>query len=149
MPRVSRSRTLARPPDEVWELVSDPYHLPRWWPKAERVENVKGSDPADAWTLVYLTQKGKPVRADYRHVASEGQRFAFEQEVEGTPFAGILKTARTQISVEPADGGSRVKIEVDQKLRGLSRFGGPMVRRATGRQMEAALDGLESALGVA
>jgi uncharacterized protein YndB with AHSA1/START domain len=148
MPRVSRSRTIPRPPDEVRDLVSDPYHLPRWWPKAERVENVRGSAPVDSWTLVYLTQKGKPVRADYRRVDSDGQRFAFEQDVEGTPFAGILRNARTQISVEPADGGSRVRIELDQTLRGLSRFGGPMVRRATGRQLDAALDGLESALGI-
>jgi uncharacterized protein YndB with AHSA1/START domain len=26
--------------DEVWNLISDPYNLPRWWPRTSRVESV-------------------------------------------------------------------------------------------------------------
>ena len=40
MPRVTRKRRLAAPAHEVWRIVSDPYHLPRWWPRTQRVENV-------------------------------------------------------------------------------------------------------------
>jgi uncharacterized protein YndB with AHSA1/START domain len=151
MPRASRARVIARSTEEVWGLVTDPYHLPRWWPKAERVENVH----PEAWTLVYLTAKGKPVRADYRLAEASGvedapaRRYAFDQDVEGTPFAGILRSARTEIRVEPVEEGCRVTIETAQRLRGLSRFGAPLVRRATGTQLEAALDGLEAALGAA
>ena len=36
-------------------------------------------------------------------------------------------------------------IEQRQKLRGLARFGGLLVRRATGRVLDEALDGLERA----
>lgn len=138
------------PVGEVWAVAADPYHLPRWWPKAERVENVHGPEGGrpEAWTLVYVTSKGKPVRADYRLLeASEGERYAFAQEVEGTPFAGILKTARTEIRFEPAAEGTRVRIDTEQKLRGLSRFGAPLVKRATGTQLQAALEGLEGAFG--
>jgi len=27
------------PRADVWNVVSDPYHLPRWWPKVTRVES--------------------------------------------------------------------------------------------------------------
>ena len=40
MPRVTRRRTLEAPVPEVWKLVSDPYALPRWWPRVSRVEDV-------------------------------------------------------------------------------------------------------------
>src|SRR3954454_18317648 len=38
--RVTRTRTVEAPPSEVWKLVSDPYNLPRWWPRTARVKNV-------------------------------------------------------------------------------------------------------------
>ena len=28
------------PLDDVWQVVRDPYHLPRWWPRVQRVEGV-------------------------------------------------------------------------------------------------------------
>jgi uncharacterized protein YndB with AHSA1/START domain len=64
VPRVRRSRTVAAPSDAVWDLVSDPHHLPRWWPQVQRVEEVTG----DAWTKVLRTPRGKTVRADYSRV---------------------------------------------------------------------------------
>ena len=38
MPEVTRARTVAAPRERVWDLVSDPFHLPRWWPSTARVE---------------------------------------------------------------------------------------------------------------
>ena len=40
VPITRRRRTLEAPPDEVWAVVADPHHLPRWWPRAARVEDV-------------------------------------------------------------------------------------------------------------
>ena len=57
-----RSRTVPVPLDDVWAVVGDPHHLPRWWPLTERVEAV---DP-QAWTSVLRSDRGKVVRADYR-----------------------------------------------------------------------------------
>jgi uncharacterized protein YndB with AHSA1/START domain len=37
MPKVSRQRMIDAPIDRVWDLVSDPHSLPRWWPKTTRV----------------------------------------------------------------------------------------------------------------
>ena len=66
MPRVTRSRVISASPDRVWEVLSDPHHLPRWWPRAVRVEDVREVDgEAVQWTTVLGTQAGAHVRADY------------------------------------------------------------------------------------
>jgi uncharacterized protein YndB with AHSA1/START domain len=46
---VTRTRTVAAPIEQVWALVSDPFHLPRWWPATARVEDVED----DGWTSVF------------------------------------------------------------------------------------------------
>lgn len=147
MPRVVRRRRLGAPPGEIWSVVSDPYHLPRWWPRTKRVENVTGGAPSGRrWTQVLETRDGRGVRADYRCVsAAAEERYIFEQMIEGTPFAGILRSARTEVQLHPDRGGTRVSLASEQKLRGLSRLGGFMMRRATGRMLSEALAGLERA----
>jgi uncharacterized protein YndB with AHSA1/START domain len=134
-------------PGDVWPVVSDPYHLPRWWPRTKRVENVTSGAPTGRrWTQVLETRDGRGVRADYRCVsAASEERYVFEQMLEGTPFSGILRSARTEIRLQPQNGGTEVSLASEQKLRGLSRLGGFMMRRATGRTLSEALLGLDRA----
>lgn len=140
---------VASTPREVWKLVSDPYNLPRWWPRVGRVENVdpRPGGRRSGWTAVLETSAGRGVRADYRCVSSaEEERFAWEQEVEGTPFARHLRVARTEIGLRGLEGGTEVSLTSVQTLRGLSRLGAPMMRGAQRRILDAALDGIERAL---
>jgi uncharacterized protein YndB with AHSA1/START domain len=135
------------PRADVWSVVSDPYHLPRWWPNVTRVEGVherKGGSGSQ-WTKVFETQSGKSVRADFRCRYSRApEAFGWEQEIPGSPFEKYLRSAVTEIELSDADSGTLVEIETDQRLRGISRFGGgPMLKRATGRQLDEALDALE------
>ena len=141
MPTTRRSRVLAAPPDRVWRIVGDPHHLPRWWPKVRRVEGV--SD--DRFTQVMRTDKGKDVRADFRIVEEEPPRLLrIEQELEGTPFEGFLREARTAIEAEAAEGGTRVTITTRHGLKGMARLGGgTLLKRATRKQLDEALDALE------
>lgn len=149
MPRVVRRRRIAAPAGALWSVISDPYHLPRWWPRTTRVENVAGADPEGRrWTQVLETRDGRGIRADYRCVtAAPEQRYAFEQLLEGTPFEGILRSARTEIRLEPADAETEVTVVSEQRLKGLSRLGSLMMRRATGRTLNEALTGLERVTG--
>ena len=141
--RVSRSRTLPAPVDEVWRVVGDPHHLPRWWPLTERVESVD----ADAWTSVLRSARGKVVRADYRVQAHEPpRRRAWAMELAGSPFERLLRSHTTEVLVEPAGTGSRVRLTEEQRARGTARLGGFMVRRATARRLDGALDALAEAL---
>jgi uncharacterized protein YndB with AHSA1/START domain len=143
---VKRKRTVTAAPDAVWELVSDPHHLPRWWPQVQRVEEVTD----DAWTKVLRTPRGKTVRADYTRVEwRPPTKIVWRQEVEESPFEAILDEAVTTIELEPAEDGSETRVELtsEQELHGRYRFGGFMLRRATRRQLDEALDGIEQAVG--
>jgi carbon monoxide dehydrogenase subunit G len=150
MPKTKRSRVIAADRRTVWEVVSDPYHRTRWWPKVSRVEDVheRARGSGTQWTDVLTTASGKGVRAELRCLWSrEHEGYAWEQQIEDTPFAKVLKSSVTSVALEDEEPGTRVTIEADQKLRGLSRFGGFMLRRATGAQIDEALTGLEQAVG--
>jgi len=142
VPTVRRSRTLCATPEEIWAIVGDDYHLPRWWPLVTRVEGVEG----DAFTQVMTTAKGAPVRADFRVVESARPAVRrWEQQLVNTPFERILAASAVEVRLERAgDAATRVAITLAQRLRGLGLLGGFMVRRAGGRQLDRALDGLEA-----
>jgi uncharacterized protein YndB with AHSA1/START domain len=140
MPTSRRTRTIDAAPLRVWEVVQDPHHLPRWWPGVKRMESVS----EESWTEVHMTKKGRPVRVDFRLVESEPPwRRSWEQEIIGTPFERVLNAAVTEIELEPAETGTKVKLALKQNLRGYSRIGAFMLRRATGVKLDEALEGLE------
>ena len=62
MPTTRVSRTLAASPQAVWELVADPWHQARWWPRVVRMEAVAD----EHFTQVLGTARGRGVRADFR-----------------------------------------------------------------------------------
>jgi uncharacterized protein YndB with AHSA1/START domain len=147
---VTRRRTVAAPVAEVWALVSDPYSLPRWWPRTARVENVelRGSGRRSQWTKVLETAEGRGVRADFRCVsAAEGERYVWEQQLEGTPFEKHLRSSRVEVGLIDRRGeGTEVSLTSAQQLRGMSRLGGTLMRRGQGAILDEALDGIERAL---
>jgi uncharacterized protein YndB with AHSA1/START domain len=148
MARVTRTRTVEAPVADVWKLVSDPYNLPRWWPRTTRVENVEGSGRRSRWTKVLATAEGRGVRADFRCLSSaENERYVWEQELAGTPFERHLNSSRIEIGLRERDGGTEVSLAAVQALKGLSRLGSPMMRRGQGSILDEALDGIEEALG--
>jgi uncharacterized protein YndB with AHSA1/START domain len=149
MARVTRTRTVEVPVDEVWKLVSDPYSLPRWWPRTARVENVdaKPGGKRTQWTKVLETAEGRGVRADFRCVSSaEHERYVWEQELEGTPFERHLKALRVEVGLRRRDGATEISLTEEQTLKGMSKLGSPLMRRARAEILDEALDGLERAL---
>ena len=146
----TRSRVLAAPVAQVWEVIEDPYQMPRWWPSVERMEGVE----EDRFTQVFKTRRRRTVRADFRVLASEppggeytsGHR-TWTQEVAGTPFEPVLHESITEIAVEPAGDGTKVTIAQRQRLRGYSKTGALAMRSATAKRLDEALEGLERILG--
>ncbi len=136
-----RTRTLAAPRENVWAIVADPYHLPRWWPKVERVEGVTD----EGWTTVLRAERSRRMlRADYTLTAAEPPRLrAWKQEIEGTPFEGVVSLVALRLELEetgPAE--TTATLTLDQRMRGMSRLGGPMAKSAARSQLDAALAGL-------
>jgi len=144
VPTSRARRTLPAAPEAVWRLVGDAHQLPRWWPRVARVERVSGK----GFTVVLTSARGREVRADHRVTANDrGRRRAWAQELAGTPFERTFAAVDTEVRVAAADGGgTRLEIELRQRLRGLSRLGGLLVRRANRRQLRAALDAVEAEL---
>lgn len=140
---------LDAPVNSVWELVADPYHLPRWWPRCVRVEDVRDSGRGDRrrWTKVLETDRGRIVRADYRCRSElEPHSVVWEQQVDGTPFERIVGEATLSVELKPEDGSTRMTLISRQRLRGLSKLGGVMMRRGTSRNLDEALAGAQQAL---
>lgn len=144
MPLSQAERTLPVPIESVWRVVEDPHHMARWWPGVTRMEGVDG----DRFTQVFQTKRGRSVRADFRVIESEPPwRLTWEQELAGTPFERVLNELIMEIVLEEVPGGTRVTLAESQKLRGYSRTGGFLMRRAMGTKLREALEGLERACG--
>lgn len=139
--KVSRTRDIAAAPEDVWRVVADPYHLPRWWPRTERVEGVSG----DGWTSVLGSSQGaRTIRADYVLIESDPpRRRRWSQELAETPFERLFTLWEAEIELSRNGDTTRARLSVDSRGRGWARLGGFMVRRATARLLDEALLGLE------
>src|SRR5437764_741019 len=88
------------------------------------------------------------VHDDLLATDERARMLTWQQRLAGTPFARLLSSAETHVSLEAADDGTQVTIELRQTLTGfLPRLGSFMVRRAAAATIEEALDGLERISG--
>ena len=141
MPVVTEHSGFEAPLERVWDIVSDPYSLPRWWPRVQRVEEVSDA----GWTMVLVSDRGKPIRADYTLAdARPMERLEWQQELEETPFERMLSLSRLEVELDhdDASGSTAVTLRSTERLRGLARLGSPMVRRATRKRLSQALERL-------
>jgi hypothetical protein len=87
------------------------------------------------------------VRADFRCLSSaEGERYVWEQQLDGTPFERHLRSSKIEIAMQAGGEGTEVKLTSEQSLRGMSRLGSPLMRHGQGEILNEALDGIERAL---
>jgi hypothetical protein len=111
-----------------------------------RVEGVEGAGAGAQWTVVLGTAEGRGVRADFRcSEVVKGEHFAWEQLLAGTPFERHLRRYDVEGTLRGRGAATSIELTVSQSLRGLSRLGGPMMRRGQGSLLEDALDGIERA----
>ena len=136
MPTVTCSRTIPARQTELWELLSDPHHQPRWWPNVERMEAVG----EDGFTQVLTTRRGKPIRADFAVIAYHPPSMVvWEQQLPGTPFARVLRESVMQVDLGPTGDATVVTLSHRLTPRGYSRTGGFLIGRDTSKQLEAAV----------
>jgi uncharacterized protein YndB with AHSA1/START domain len=144
MATTSRSREIHAPVEDVWKVVADPYHLPRWWPGVTRVQDVR----QESFTQVVPTKHGKPMRLDFRVTESvPTERRSWSQSLPGTPFERLLEAWSTTITLTELEDRTLVTIDEIQQLRGSFRMGLPLQRRPARRRVDGALAGLAELLG--
>jgi len=102
-----------------------------------------------SFTEVYVSRGGRPVRMDFELLAlREPEHCAWEQQLSGTPFDRFLTHSRIEAWLERRSQGTRVTLELRQAPRGLARLGGGLLfRRAAGRRLSEALEGLARIAG--
>ena len=143
MPTTKRTRTIDVDRDTAWDLVADPHHLPRWWPKVRRVEHVG----PHGWTKVFVTERGRTVRADFTLLEAQApERLSWRQEVADSPFERLLEEAVTEVVLAGHGPATEVTLVLRQRLRGWARFAPFLVRRGTRRLLDEALDGMQRCL---
>ena len=143
MPTARASRRLPATSAAVWRIAADPQQLPRWWPRVVRVEGVRGRE----FTQVLATPRGREVRADFEVTEQEqGRRRVWSQQLLGTPFEKYFASLVTELRVVPDGNEANVTLEVRQRMKGISRFGGFLARRAAKRTLRDALAALEEAV---
>jgi uncharacterized protein YndB with AHSA1/START domain len=143
MATTSRSREIGAPVEDVWKLISDPYHLPRWWPGVTRVQDVR----QESFTQVVPTKRGKPMRLDFRVTESVPmERRSWSQSLPGTPFERLLEAWSTTVTLTAVGERTLVTVEEVQQLRGSFRMGLPLQRRPARRRVDEALAGLAELL---
>jgi len=137
------SRTLPATSAAVWQVAADPRTLPRWWPRVVRVERVAGRE----FTQVMRTPRGREIRADFRVIdQDQGRRRVWAQQIDGTPFEKYFTSMVTELRVVPKGDDATVTLELRQRMRGISRFGGFLARRASRQTLREALRALEREL---
>jgi uncharacterized protein YndB with AHSA1/START domain len=139
MATTRRSATFADTPESLWATVGDPYHLPRWWPGVQRVEDV---DP-EGFTEVLESKNGKTVRAAFTVVEQTSpERCRWRRKFSGTGFERILRRAEVTIELSsetqaaPDGVSTRVTLTLRQ-LAGVQGLG--TVRRAGRAELDQAL----------
>jgi uncharacterized protein YndB with AHSA1/START domain len=148
MPSVTRKRVLPATPERVFDLISNPRRLTEWWPRVVRVEDVAGKPGAarTRWTNVLAADSGRKLRLDYCCLASNRpERYEWEHELEGTPFADHLLSQINEIRLAPHPEGTEVKLSSTHTLRGSARIAGFAMKKSQREMLDAALNGLERA----
>ncbi len=131
MATVRRSATFLDSPESLWATVSDPHHLPRWWPGVQRVEEV---DPG-SFTQVLEDSKGRTVRVDYSVLEQVSPSRCRWRSKSG----GALRRSEVTIELALEDAptpGTRVTLTLRQTA-GLERLGS--LRRTGRAELEQAL----------
>ena len=134
--------TVTRSAVDAWSLAADPSRLGRWWPEVDRVDRpTEGS-----YTRWVRSPRGRAVPMSFSLVSLEPNRsIAWEQLLEGTPFAKAVRSSVESIAIAGEDP-TVIELSIRRKLRGTARLGWPFIVRGQRRELSAAAGNLKRAL---
>lgn len=150
MPTVTRKKKVAAPPEQVYDLISDPSRLPDWWPRVVRVEDVAGRAGTERtrWTSVLGADSGRMLRLDYRCTgATRPHRYEWEHELDGTPYEAHLARQSFEIRIAEAGGMSEISLTTVNTLRGSARIAGFSMKKGQKELIDGALAALGGIFG--
>lgn len=135
MARIEREIQIERPPDEVFALLTDPDRLPDWATVVVKTRDISDRPLRNGCTFRQTIRVlGRELETDWRVEELEPPR-----HVAYAASGAIGGTLTMRQNVEPADGGSRVSLELDYELPG-GWLGEQVDRRWVEQQNEAEAD---------
>ena len=145
MPVMEERVFIARPPQEVFDYITDPEHIPVWDASVLKAEQV-GSGPVGLGTRTRGTSKimGRHFDWTTEQTLFEAPTRAVTKSVEGDLTFTVTNT------VEPAEGGTRLtyRIDADPGLGGVfGRLADPFIEKVQSRTVRANLETLAELLG--
>jgi carbon monoxide dehydrogenase subunit G len=131
MTSYSHTVEIERPPEEVFAFVTDPAAYPRWQPSLVEVRpHSRGPLRVGSEATEVRRFLGREMETTWTCVEHEpGRRSAIESDEGPVPFKGTFL-------LEPSGAGTRFTWTVETR-GAAARLGGPLVGRATKRELEA------------
>ncbi len=145
MPRVSRSLEVPVAIESVWDFVSRPGNLAKWWPRVIRVEGVVGQAGTTglSWTSLLEADSGRRVRLDFQATkADPPNAFGWTQELASTQFEKHLKRQDYMILLDDRAGGTAIELVAETDLKGSAKLASLTLRKSQGRVLDRALSDL-------
>lgn len=142
MPKVSKTVTLPRPPEEVFNYLADFSTTEAWDPGIVKAE--KTSDgPVGVGSTFHLVSnfRGREVPVTYEITEYEPiSRFV---------IVGTNKnfTGTDEIVISPSGEGTRVDYTADFRMKGIAKLFEPFLGGVFEKLSDEAMDGLEKTLG--
>jgi carbon monoxide dehydrogenase subunit G len=141
MARIEQSIEIARPPADVFAVLTDPARLADWQGTVVEAQ-LEGDGPMRAGARVREVRSflGKRIESTVEILEHEPPtRFAL------CSAAGPV-TFRVEQTVEPAGAGSRVRVRMEGEARGVLGLGARVAVKAAERQLRTDLDALRRLL---
>jgi uncharacterized protein YndB with AHSA1/START domain len=122
---------IGRPPEEVFAFVTEPANYPRWQPSLVEIKpHGRGKLSVGSEATEIRRFLGREIETTWTCVEHEPvRRSAIETDDGPVPFRGTFV-------LEPGDNGTRFTWIVETR-GAAARLGGPLVARATKRELEA------------
>ncbi len=151
MPRVSRQLEVALPIGQVWDFISRPGNLAKWWPRIVRVEGLVGQPGTTGlkWTSLLEADSGRRVRLDFEAVKAEPPTlFSWQQELADTQFEKHLRRQEYLVELEDRGNSTGVELIAETELKGSARLAGLTLRKSQGQLLDRALSDLDHVLSL-
>jgi uncharacterized membrane protein len=139
MAKLNKSITINAPVDKVFEFVTEPTNLPKFWPSLIEVRDVKRSgDWVESYHWVYK-MAGVKFEGDTELSESLPKRRVVAVNSGGIPSEFVWNYA-------PEGEGTRVTVDVEYKVPGalLGKLAEPLVIKMNEREAETLLANLKA-----
>ena len=123
MPSAANEVTIAAPPSDVFRFLAERENDLKWRQGIIELKHTSGSGVGARYTQILRGPRGRGIPADIEITELDPERTIAFRATAGPvrPRGRYLLTA--------AQGGTRVRFELDADLRGLKRLMAPMVQR--------------------